>query len=100
LLFVRRMKRWQFAFLMLLAVACVCLALVSIVFARQNQKLQGEVQMQQVIINKGALSQQIGANLLREMAAAPSTDEKMRKLLQDNGYNLSANSTASPTPTP
>ena len=93
------MKRWQFGLLMVLAVGCVCLALVSIVFARQNQKLQGEVQMQQVIINKGALSQQIGANLLREIAAAASTDEKMKNLLQQNGYNVSV-SAASPTPKP
>ena len=94
------MKRWQFGLLMMLAVACICLALVSIVFARQNQKLQAEVQGQQVIINKGALSQQIGANLLREMAAVASTDEKMRQLLQQNGYNVSANSGVSPAPTP
>ncbi len=94
------MKRSQFVFLLVLAVACLCLALVSIVFARQNQKLQVEVQGQQVIINKGALSQQIGANLLREMAAAASSDDKMRELLQENGYNVSANSAASPSPAP
>ena len=94
------MKRWQFTLLMVLAIGCICLALVSIVFARQNQKLQAELQMQQATINKGALSQQIGANLLREMAAVASTDEKMRELLRQNGYNLPASSTASPTPTP
>ncbi len=87
------MKRWQFALLMIIAVACVCLTLVSVVFARQNQKLQADVQAQQVIINKGALSQQIGTNLLREMAAAAQSDAKMKQLLQDNGYNLSASST-------
>ena len=48
------------------------------------------MQAQQAIINKGALSQQIGTNLLREMAAAAQTDEKMRQLLQANGFNLSA----------
>jgi Na+-translocating ferredoxin:NAD+ oxidoreductase RnfG subunit len=92
------MKRWQFGLLMVLAVACLCLALVSIVFARQNQKLQTEVQAQQVIINKGALSQQIGANLLREMASAASGDAKMKQLLQENGYNAPANIAASPAP--
>jgi hypothetical protein len=56
--------------------------------------------MQQANVNKGALSQQIGANLLREMAGAASTDEKMRQLLQQNGYNVSAHSAASPTPAP
>ena len=81
---------------MIVAVACVCLTLVSIVFARQNQKLQAEVQAQQVLINKGALSQQIGGNLVREMAAAAQTDDKMKELLRANGYNLGG--AASPTP--
>jgi Na+-translocating ferredoxin:NAD+ oxidoreductase RnfG subunit len=92
------MKRWQFALLMTIALACVCLSLVTIVFARQNRKLQEAVQAQQVIINKGSLSQQIGANLLREMAATAETDEKMRELLQQNGFALSAKSAPSPAP--
>ncbi|MGH8162865.1 MAG: hypothetical protein ACREP1_00860, partial [Rhodanobacteraceae bacterium] len=76
------------------AVACVCLALVSIVFARQTQKLQADVQSQQVTINKGALSQQIGAKLVHEMAVVAQTDEKMKQLLHDNGYDISNNSKA------
>jgi Na+-translocating ferredoxin:NAD+ oxidoreductase RnfG subunit len=86
------MRRWQFTLLMIVAVACVCLTLVSVVFARQNQKLQAAVQAQQVLINKGALSQQIGGNLLREMGAVAQTDDKMKELLKDNGYNLSTKS--------
>jgi hypothetical protein len=92
------MKRWQFALLMTIGVACLCLSLVTIVFARQNRKLQEVVQAQQAIINKGALGQQIGSNLLREMAAVAQTDEKMRELLQAKGYNLSATPTAAPSP--
>ena len=49
-------------------------------------------------INKGSLSQQIGTNLLREMATVAQTDEKMQTLLQENGFNLTANPTASPAP--
>ena len=63
------MKHWQFVLLTAIGVACLCLSLVTIVFAHQNRKLQEAVQAQQAIINKGALSQQIGANLLRELAA-------------------------------
>ena len=40
-----------------------------------------------MLINKGALSQQIGTNLVREMGALAQTDEKMRKLLQNSGFN-------------
>ncbi len=90
------MKRWQFSVLLTLGIACLCLSLVTIVFARENRKLQESVQAQQASINKGTLSQQIGSNLLREMATVAQTDEKMRALLQENGFSLSANPTASP----
>jgi Na+-translocating ferredoxin:NAD+ oxidoreductase RnfG subunit len=93
------MKRWQFVLLMTIGVACLCFSLVTIVFAHQNRKLQEAVQAQQAIINKGAVSQQIGANLLREMAAAAQTDEKMRELLEASGYNSSVTPAAvSPVP--
>lgn len=83
---------------MIVAVACVCLTLVCIVFARQNQKLQAEVQAQQALINKGALSQQIGGNLVREMAAVAQTDDKMKELLSSNGYSVSGAVSPSPAP--
>ena len=83
------MKRWQFVLLMTIGVACLCFSLVTIVFAHQNRKLQEAVQAQQAIINKGALSQQIGVNLLRELTAIAPTDEKMRQLLEASGYNPS-----------
>jgi hypothetical protein len=92
------MKRWQFVLLIITAAACLVLSLVTIVFARENRKLQEAVQGQQTIINKGALSQQIGTNLVREMAVAAQTDEKMRQLLQANGFNLPPAPTASPRP--
>jgi signal transduction histidine kinase len=92
------MKRWQFSILLIIGIACFCLTLVTIVFARQNQKLQAQVQAQQIVINKGTLSKQIGVNLLREMAATAQTDEKMKQLLRDNGYNLSPQPAGSPTP--
>ncbi len=94
------MQRWQFTLLLIVGLACICLSLVTIVFARENQKLQAEVQAQQVTINKGAVSQQIGTNLMREMGAAAQSDDKMKQLLKDHGYNISTNSSAAPAPTP
>ena len=38
------MKRWQFILLTMIGVACLCLSLVTIVFARQNRKLQEAAQ--------------------------------------------------------
>lgn len=92
------MKGWQFSLLLAIGVACLCLSLATIVFARQNRKLQEAVQEQQAMINKGALSQQIGTNLVREMAAVAQTDEKMRQLLQENGFSLTAQPAAAPSP--
>ncbi len=92
------MKRAEFNLLMAIGVICLCLSLVTIVFARQNRKLQEAVQAQQAVINKGALSQQIGSNLVREMAVAAQTDEKMRQLLQENGFNLAPKAETSPSP--
>ncbi|HEY1583057.1 MAG TPA: hypothetical protein VGF73_08160 [Chthoniobacterales bacterium] len=92
------MKRWQFILLLTIGVACLCLSLVTIVFARQNRKLQESIEEQQALINKGALSQQIGTNLVREMAAVAQTDEKMRQLLQQNGFNLAPAPSAAPSP--
>ena len=92
------MTRSEFSLLLALGVLCLCLSLVTIVFASQNRKLQEDVQAQQAIINKGSLSQQLGANLVREMGAVAQTDEKMRALLQENGYGVSSNPAASPAP--
>ena len=92
------MKRAEFTLLVAIGVICLALSLVTIVFARQNRKLQEAVQAQQALINKGALSQQIGANLVREMAAVAQTDEKMRQLLQENGFNLTPKAESSPSP--
>ena len=92
------MKRVEFILLMVIAVICLCLSLVTIVFARQNRRLQEAVQAQQAMINKGSLSQQVGTNLVREMATVAQTDEKMRQLLKDNGFNLTPQPEASPNP--
>ncbi len=92
------MKRWQFSVLLTLGIVCLCLSLVTIVFARENRKLQESVQAQQAIINKGTLSQQIGTNLLREMAAVAQNNEKMRTLLQENGFSLSGASPGAAAP--
>ena len=84
---------------MTIGVACLCLRSGHGCFAHQNRKLQEAVQAQQAIVNKGSLSQQIGINLLREMAAIAPSDEKMRELLEASGYNSSVTpAVVSPAP--
>ena len=94
------MKHWQYIVLLTIGLGCLGLCVVTIIFASQNRSLQETVQAQQAIINKGTLSQQIGANLLREMAPVAQNDEKMRQLLQDNGYAISNPSLPSASPAP
>ena len=80
------------------AASALCLVLSVIVFAvgNSNQSLQAEVQKQQQAlqtqqeeINAGnQISQQIGPNLLRDMAASSVKNEKMKALLAKHGYNV------------
>ena len=80
------------------AASALCLLLSIIVFAvgNSNQSLQAEVQKQQQTlqaqqeeINAGnQISQQIGPNLLRDMAASSVKNEKMKALLAKHGYNV------------
>jgi len=81
-----------------MGIACLCLSLVTLVTSNQSRKAQEGLRSQQEFIGKGAISQQIGANLLREMATRAKGDEKMRDLLQKYGFNLSEQPTVSPPP--
>jgi len=70
---------------------------ISLIFMGQsNQKLQTQLQQQQEDINKGSMSQQIGVNLLKEIAAASVKDVKLKDVLAKSGYTVTVN--ASPTP--
>ena len=87
------------------AASALCLLLSIVLFFEGgvNQGLQNEIQAQQVKlqqqqeeINKGtAISQQVGPNLLRDMAVSSTKNEKMKALLAKHGYTVNV---ASPTP--
>lgn len=62
----------------------------------QQQALQGQ---QQEIEAGNQISQQIGPNLLRDMAASSVKNEKMKALLAKHGYNVQVKDTpATPAP--
>ena len=71
-----------------------------ILSTRANQKLQAELQTQQIEINKGTVSQQVGGNLLRDIANAATQNEKLRDLLKRNGFTLTENPAPSPAASP
>ena len=99
------------------AATALCLILSIVVFAvgSSNHSLQTELQKQQKTlqaqqqvlqaqqeeINAGnQISQQIGPNLLRDMAASSVKNEKMKALLAKHGYNVQVATPAPGTPAP
>lgn len=88
--------------------SALCLILSIVVFAvgSSNQTLQGEVQKQQQALQAqqaeieagNQISQQIGPNLLRDMAASSVKNEKMKALLAKHGYNVQVKDTPAPAP--
>jgi hypothetical protein len=92
------MARWQYVLAVVLGAICVGLSAAVIVSSKSNEDLQAELQAQQIEINKGIHSQQIGTNLVREIAVAAEKNQKLRDLLMRHGFTLETKATASPTP--
>ena len=84
------MKMWQFVIALILGFICLGLAGFGIVTGRTNQQLQTQVQQQQLEISKGNLTQQVGTNLVREIAAKAGTNENLKNLLIRNGFSFSS----------
>lgn len=82
-----------------LALSGLCAVLTLTIFAMgrsirglqsEIQKLQTQYQTQQEQINAGVtISQQVGPNLIRDMASFPD-DAAMKAVLSKHGYNPSA----------
>ena len=94
------MTRWQFLLTTLLSLICLGLSIAVIASARTNQKLQTELQAQQLEINKGTQSQQIGTNLIRDIAVAATKNDHLKDLLSRNGFTLTQNASPAASPAP
>ncbi len=90
------MRNWQFLAATGLAVATLVLVFALMAVNGSAQALQMELARQQEEINRGNLSQQIGANLVREMGGVAVRNEKMREVLSRNGYTLQQQPTQQP----
>ncbi len=64
----------------------------------QGTKVQEKLQAEQADISRGTMSQQVGSNLLRDIALASQKSAKLKDVLTKNGYTLKA--TACPSPSP
>jgi hypothetical protein len=98
------MKRWQSIIALILGFICVALSALGVVGGIVNQKLQAQLQQQQLEINKGEYAQQVGTNVIREVASKALKNDNLRKLLTRNGFTVTDTATApqapSPSPTP
>jgi hypothetical protein len=100
------MKMWQFVIALVLGFTCAGLTAFCIMTGLANQSLQAELQQQQLEISRGNLSQQVGTNLVREVASKASSDPALKDMLTRNGFVLNENTAppqeqhAAPSPTP
>ena len=62
---------------------------------RQNE-IQIELQHRQAEVDRGISSDKVGGAILQDMAVASQKNDKIKDLLTQNGYTISAN----PSPTP
>lgn len=85
------MKMWQFVIALILGLVCAGLSAFGILTGMSNQRLQGELQQQQLEISRGNLSQQVGTNLVREIASKAGTNAALKDLLTRNGFVLNEN---------
>lgn len=92
------MKPVPFYITVALAAVSLLLSIAVVALGQSNQQLQTELQKQQEEINRGNVSQQVGTNLLRDMASASVKNDKMKEALAKNGYNVNVTPTASPSP--
>lgn len=98
------MKPWQSIIALILGFICVALSALGVAGGILNQKLQAQLQQQQLEINKGEYAQQVGTNVIREVANKALKNDNLRKLLTRNGFTVTEPSPApqapSPSPTP
>ena len=85
------MKSWQYAITTIMGLACLGLSIAIVAISRNTISLQETIQERQAKLNSGILgpqAQQVTGNILQDMAAIASKDDKMRDLLAKYGFNV------------
>ena len=93
------MKPPYFIAAVILSLIPLILTINLIFMGQKNQSLEAQLQTQQEQINTGSRVQQVGLNVLKDIAAASVKDDKLKDVLSKNGYSVTVNS-PSPSPTP
>jgi hypothetical protein len=86
------MRRRQHFIACLLGLACLGLTGYVIFLSRQNREIELSIQQQQAEVNRGAISQQIGRSLIRDMAAVSMKNSRIKELLVLNGFSVNEGS--------
>jgi len=94
------MKPPQFIVAVILSLIPLILVINLIFMGQKLQSLQASAQSRQEEINKGSQSQQIGVNLLKEIAQASVKDDRLKDVLTKSGYSVTVNASPSPSPSP
>jgi hypothetical protein len=89
------MRLWEFMVAMMLTGACLVMTILILITGQSNEALQREVRAKQAAINEGSAIQQRIEAILLDMGRVAATSEPMRRLLQQHGFQVSAQQ---PTP--
>jgi hypothetical protein len=92
------MKFWEFCVSILLSLVALVFAALLIVSNQNNRRLEKILNTQQVIINEGQLSQQIGSAVVQDLAVVSVRNPKIKQLLADNGFTVTQKEQPPATP--
>ena len=81
------MKDWEYNVTLVLSVSCLVLAIWIIGAGRANERLQSRHQAQQLDIERGNVSRQVGSRIVQDMMAVSATNSGMRLIMEKYGFD-------------
>jgi membrane protein YdbS with pleckstrin-like domain len=79
------MKDWEYNVALVLSVGCLIVAGWIIAAGRANERLQTKFQVQQIEIERGNMSRQLGSRIVQDMMTASSSNSGIRAILEKYG---------------
>lgn len=70
----------------------VVMTIALLVISTSNRTIERGLQEQQVNINRGQMSQQVGTALVKDLAVASVSNAKIKELLSKHGITVNQNS--------
>lgn len=85
------MTKIQATILTVLSALCLLAALTLVAVSAANRSIERGLQEQQMVINKGQVTQQLGNAIIRDLAGLSVNNSKIRELLSRHGINVNVN---------